>query len=251
VNFTIPETGLSFYLDQQVAPGTAINREAVVMYSFADGDFIKAGKLFIPYGLRIEDDSAFIKQATGLNFDNSDNGVEYGLNIGNTTMNFFVANGTSQAVNNDDSFLYGTRIEHLFSNFRLGSSAILNDGDNKVTMFNVYAGATWQDFTFLTEIDYLTLENSNSATLPDINQLISLAEVNYQWQAGWNIKLTAEYFDPNRDINEDEQTRYSLIGEYTPISNIQLRLGVRLKQDIPQRPQQNVDLLFAQSHFYF
>jgi len=251
VNFTIPETGLSFYLDQQVAPGTAINREAVVMYSFADGDFIKAGKLFIPYGLHIEDDSAFIKQATGLNFDNSDNGVEYGLNIGNITMNFFVANGTSQAVNNDDSFLYGTRIEHLFSNFRLGSSAILNDGDNKVTMFNVYAGATWQDFTFLTEIDYLTLENSNSATLPDINQLISLAEVNYQWQAGWNIKLTAEYFDPNRDINEDEQTRYSLIGEYTPISNIQLRLGVRLKQDIPQRPQQNVDLLFAQSHFYF
>jgi len=251
VNFKIPETGLSFYLDQQVAPGTAINREAVVMYSFADGDFIKAGKLFIPYGLRIEDDSAFIKQATGLNFDNSDNGVEYGLNVGNTTMNFFVANGTSQAVNNDNSFLYGTRIEHLFSNFRLGSSAILNDGDNKVTMFNVYAGATWQNFTFLTEIDYLTLENSNSATLPDINQLISLTEVNYQWQAGWNIKLTAEYFDPNRDINEDEQTRYSLIGEYTPISNIQLRLGVRLKQDIPQRPQQNVDLLFAQSHFYF
>lgn len=255
VNFKIPETGLSFYLDQQVAPGTAINREAVVMYTFGQGDFIKAGKLFLPYGLRIEDDSAFIKQATGLNFDNSDNGVEYGINVGNTTMNFFVANGTSQAVNNDDTFLYGARVEHLFSNFRLGSSAILNNGDNKVTMFNIYGGATWKDFTFLTEVDYLTLENSNNVTLPDsasdIRQLITLAEVNYQWQPGVNIKLTAEYFDPNRDINEDEQTRYSLVGEYTPISNIQLRLGLRFKQDIPQRPQQNIDLFFVQSHFYF
>lgn len=251
VNFKIPETGLSFYIDQQVAPGTAINREAVVMYSFDDGDFIKAGKLFLPFGLRIEDDSAFIKQATGLNFDNSDNGVEYGLNVGNTTTNFFVANGTSQATNNDDSFLYGVRVEHLFNNFRLGTSAIVNDGDNQVNMFNIYGGMQWNDFTFLAEVDYLTLTNPNDFSLPDIKQLISLAEVNYQWKAGWNIKLTAEYFDPDKDINEDEQTRYSLIGEYTPISNIQLRAGLRLKQDIPQRPQQNVDLLFIQSHFYF
>jgi hypothetical protein len=63
VNIEIPNSGLSLYIDQQVAPGSAINREALVMYKFEQGDlfddnYLKAGKLFLPYGLRIEDDSA-------------------------------------------------------------------------------------------------------------------------------------------------------------------------------------------------
>ena len=256
LNIQIPNSGLSFYIDQQVAPGSAINREALVMYQFKkndlfDGSYIKAGKLFLPYGLRIEDDSAFIRQATGMNFDNSDNGVEYGINHQNTSANFYVSNGTSQSSNNDDSLLYGMRVEHLFSKFRLGASAVLNDGEQQVQMLNLYGGSTWRDFTFLAEVDYITIERANSVNQQDISQLATLAEVNYQWRQGWNLKLTAEYFDPDQDVNEDEQTRFSFITEYTPISNVQLRLGLRLKQDIPQKPQQNSDLLFIQSHFYF
>lgn len=256
INIEIPDSGLSFYIDQQVAPGSAINREALVMYKFQQSDlfdssYIKAGKLFLPYGLRIEDDSAFIRQATGMNFDNSDNGVEYGLNHNNTSANFYVANGTSQASNNDDSLLYGMRVEHLFSSFRLGVSAVLNDGDQQVQMLNLYGGTQWRDITFLAEVDYLTIEKANSFTQQDIKQLVSLAEVNYQWRQGWNFKFTAEYFDPDQDVDEDEQTRYSFITEYTPLSNVQLRLGLRLKQDIPQKPQQNSDMVFIQSHFYF
>jgi len=251
INIAIPNSGLSFYLDQQMAPGSAINREAIAMYKFESGDYIKAGKLFLPYGLRIEDDTAFIRQATGMNFDNSDNGVEYGLNYHNTAVNFYVANGTSQASNNDDSLLYGLRAEHLFSNFRVGASAVLNDGDKQVQMLNLYAGTQWRDFTFLTEIDYLVLEAANSVNQQDIKQLATLAEINYQWQPGWNFKLTTEYFDPDQGIDEDEQTRYSFISEYTPMSNIQLRFGIRLKQDIPQKPVQNYDSAFIQTHFYF
>lgn len=256
INIEIPNSGLSLYIDQQVAPGSAINREALVMYQFDqntlfDGSYLKAGKLFLPYGLRIEDDSAFIRQATGMNFDNSDNGVEYGVNHKKTSANFYVANGTSQASNNDDSLLFGMRIEHLFASFRLGMSAVLNDGDQQVQMLNLYGGTQWRDLTFLAEVDYLTLEEANNFNRQDIKQLATLAEVNYQWQQGWNFKLTAEYFDPDQDVNEDEQTRFSFITEYTPISNVQLRLGLRLKQDIPQKPQQNSDLAFIQSHFYF
>ena len=256
INIEIPDSGLSLYIDQQVAPGSAINREALIMYKFEqndlfNGSYLKAGKLFLPYGLRIEDDSAFIRQATGMNFDNSDNGVEYGINHNDVSANFYVANGTSQASNNDDSLLYGMRVEHLFTNFRLGLSAVLNDGEQQVQMLNLYGGTQWRDLTFLAEIDYLILEEGNSFTQQDIKQLVTLAEVNYQWQQGWNFKLTAEYFDPDQDVNEDEQTRYSFITEYTPLSNVQLRLGLRLKQDIPQKPQQNSDMVFIQSHFYF
>ncbi|MBL4910455.1 MAG: hypothetical protein JKX78_10650 [Alteromonadaceae bacterium] len=251
LNIALPKTGLSFYLDQQVAPGTAINREAFVMYKFASGNFIKAGKLFLPYGLRIEDDSAFIRQSTGMNFDNSDNGVEFALDYSNTTIDFFVANGTSQASNNDNKFLYGIRAEHLFSNFRVGTTAMLNDGDKQVQQYNIYGGAHFGDFTLLTEVDYLILSQANPFDQSDIKQLVGLAEVNYQWQRGINLKFTAEYFDSDLDVNENQQTRYSVVAEYTPFANIQLRLGYRQQDDIPQKPQQNNDLLFVQSHFYF
>lgn len=256
LHFKIPKTGLSFYFDEQVAPGSAINREAFVMYNFAgedapQGSYLKAGKLFLPYGLRIEDDSAFIRQATGMNFDNSDNGVEYGLNLGQTTLNLYVANGTSQATNNNDSLLYGARLEHLFSLFRVGASAVLNDGDKQTLLLNLYAGTQFGDFGFLGEIDYITLEAANTFNQQDINQLVSLLEMNYQWRQGWNFKLTAEYLDTDTDVAENEQTRYSFITEYTPLSNIQLRFGMRVKQDIPQKPKQNYDVVFLQSHFYF
>jgi len=256
LHFNIPDSGLSFYFDEQIAPGSAINREAYVMYQFEQnsalqGSYLKAGKLFLPYGLRIEDDSAFIRQATGINFDNSDNGIEYGLNLGQSSINIYLANGTSQASNNDNSFLYGLRVEHLFSTFRIGASAILNDGEQQIKMLNIYAGTQINDFGFLAEMDYLNLAKANTFNQQDISQLAMLVEVNYQWRQGWNFKITAEYFDPDSDVDEDEQTRYSFVTEYTPLSNIQLRLGARFKQDIPQKPTQNYDLVFLQSHFYF
>jgi len=247
----LPESGLTFYLDQQVAPGTSINREAWVMKTLDSGNYVKVGKMFLPYGLRLEDDSAFIRQVTGMNFDNSDNGIEYTINSDKSTINLFMANGTSQATNNDDTFLYGVRGEQLFQNFRLGATAVLNDGDQQSQLFNIYGGLVWDKFTLLAEVDYINLQNANPLTSADVEQLITFFEVNYQWQKGLNFKLTAEYLDPDQDIDENEQTRYSFVTEYTPLSNFQFRLGIRIKEDIPQKSTQSYDMIFVQSHFYF
>jgi hypothetical protein len=75
-----------------------------------------------------------------MNFDNSDNGVEYGISHRNTSAKFYVVNGTSQANNNNDRLFYGIRLEHLFSNFRLGMSAVLNNSVKQVQMLNLYGG---------------------------------------------------------------------------------------------------------------
>jgi hypothetical protein len=251
LDVNIADTGLSFYLDEQVGPGSAINREAYVKYKFDNNHFIKAGKMFLPYGLRVEDDGAFIRQATGMNFDNGDNGVELGLEYSQATVNLFVSNGTSGGTNDDDNFLYGIRGEHLFSNFRIGATGVINDRDKQTTMLNLYGGAQFGDFTFLASIDSISLEAANQFNGLDIDQLATLIEMNYQWKQGWNFKLTAEHFDPDRDVDEDEQTRYSFVTEYTPLSSLQLRLGIRSNEDIPQKPQQNFEVFFVQGHFYF
>lgn len=242
-------SSVTFYLDQQVAPGAAINREAFVLYNFSGNHYVKAGKMYLPFGLRLEDDSAFVRQATGFNFDSSDNGVELGLDFAASTVNLFVSNGTGAVSNTDDRFLYGIKVERLFSGFRLGGTAVHNDGVNdKQSMMNLYGGLGWGNFTLLAEADYII---NSSADSPKQKQWVALFEINYQLLKGLNLKVTSEYFDPDINISENHDTKYSLIAEYTPVSNLQLRAGARIADSIPQRPERNNEKLFVQAHFYF
>src|ERR1700730_3668227 len=67
------------YVDEQVAPGGALNREAYVMYWSATHDCsFKAGQIYLPFGLRLQDQTAFILTATGVNMTTPDQGVELG-----------------------------------------------------------------------------------------------------------------------------------------------------------------------------
>ncbi|GAB5380036.1 MAG: hypothetical protein Alis3KO_15800 [Aliiglaciecola sp.] len=249
VAITPKDSGLTLYLDQQIAPGAAVNREAYIQYQFSGQHYIKAGKMYVPYGLRLEDDTAFVRQVTGFNFDSSDNGIELGLEYNQATVNLFVTNGTSSVSNNDDKFLYGIKAEKLFSGFRLGGTAVINTADeNEERLWNLYGGAVFGDFTFLTEINLIQTEQNSG---PDLEEFVGLAEVNYQWRKGWNFKLTGEYYDPDRSFPNNHETRYSLIVEYAPVSNIQLRAGLRSSEGIPQQPNRTGELFFLQSHVYF
>ena len=85
---------LSLYLDQRVAPGGALNREAFGLYKSKRGYYAKAGQFFLPYGFRLEDDTAFIRQITGFNFNNPDRGVEVGIDAAKFSANLALSNGT-------------------------------------------------------------------------------------------------------------------------------------------------------------
>lgn len=249
VAITPKDTGLTLYLDQQVAPGAAINREAYVQYQFSGQHYVKAGKMYVPYGLRLEDDSAFVRQVTGFNFDSSDNGVELGLEYSQASINLFVTNGTSAVSNNDNKFLYGVKAEKLFNGFRIGGTAVINTADqNTQKLWNLYGGFVLGNWTFLSEVNLIQTAQNQGA---DKEQFVALAEVNYQWKKGWNFKLTGEYFDDDRSFPNNHETRYSLILEYAPLSNIQVRAGLRSSEGIPQQPNRTSELFFLQSHVYF
>ncbi len=75
----IPEH-LTLYIDEKVAPGGAVNQEAWAQLKTADNSaYLKAGRFYLPYGLRLQDDGAFIREITGINFNNSDDGIEFGF----------------------------------------------------------------------------------------------------------------------------------------------------------------------------
>lgn len=242
---------LSLYIDQQIAPGSALNREAFLIKRFEGGNYLKVGKMMPALGHKIEDDSAFIRQVTGFNFDNSDNGVEYGLVTAKAFYNFYITNGTNSVTNDDNKFQLGSRGEFYLGEFRIGGAAVFNDGEEvDRQILSLFAGYHWGKFTLMGEIDSITFK-SDLSTVQDLTELVSLIELNYDLMQGHNLKVTSEYHDPDDDLDEDHQVRNSLIYEYTPYSNIQMRFGFRLQDAPPQNTRQNSEKIFLQTHFYF
>ena len=85
---------LTIYLDERVSPGAATNRETYAMLSTKSREwYVKMGRMFVPFGLRIEDDTAFIRQVTGTTFNSFDDGVEGGMEIGPWSAYVSVTNG--------------------------------------------------------------------------------------------------------------------------------------------------------------
>jgi hypothetical protein len=74
---------------------------------------------------------------------------------------------------------------------------------------------------------------------------------NWAVARGHNLKLTAEWFEPDRDVDNDEQNRWSAVYEYSPIQFIQLRGGARFYDGIPQSDLQNREVFFAELHGFF
>ncbi|HZR03469.1 MAG TPA: hypothetical protein VFA81_09890, partial [Burkholderiales bacterium] len=68
---------------------------------------------------------------------------------------------------------------------------------------------------------------------------------------GNNLKVTGEYFDPDRGVANDSQTRWSVLYEWTPIQFVQLRGGARIQDGIPQIPTQRTKLYFVELHGFF
>jgi hypothetical protein len=83
------------------------------------------------------------------------------------------------------------------------------------------------------------------------SQATGLIEANWLVVQGHNLKLTAEWLDPDRDVDEDDQARWSLVYEFAPIQFVQLRLGARLNDGIPQNDLQNLSTYFVELHGFF
>ncbi len=246
------DSRFSLYIDEQLAPGAALNREAFILTKLTNSSSLKVGKIMLPYGIRLEDDTAFIRQSTGFNFDNSDNGVEYDLQTNHMFISAAISNGSSGLTNNDKGLSYLIRVEYLGNNWRVGVSGVYNDADlGARTQANIFAGFNLLGFTFMAEVDHIKDKSISHIAGAYEEQRISFFEVNRELSKGVNLKLTTEHLDPDTNINQNQRTRHSLLLEYTPFANLQIRTGLRKGDDIPQKTIGNYTTTFAQLHFYY
>lgn len=241
---------VGIYVDARLRPDDPVVREQYVRANLPGGKWtVRAGEFFLPFGLRLQDDDAFIRQVSGINFNTPDTGWEVGYEGGPWSAQLAVTRGTAGGPEIDSGKQYSTRVGYVTNRWRAGASFNLNDsrfGDRQ--MQGVFGGIRTGPVSWLGEIDYIIDDGTPTGRR---NSWATLVEANYGYRKGHNLKVTFEWFDPDDDVSNDEQNRASLVWEYSPIQFLQARLGYRKRNGIPQNPAQNLEQAFAEIHVYF
>ena len=245
----IPER-LLVYVDEQVAPGGALNREAYALYWSASHDwYVKAGQMYLPFGWRLQDQSALILGASGINMTTPDQGVEFGWLKGHWDAQMDVTNGTAGGPVNDSRKQFSSQLSFVESVWRVGAAANYNDklGGSRGT-YGVFGGLRTGPISWLGQAEII---EDKSLGFGVGRSAATLLEGNWLITRGNNLKLTAEYFDPDRSVSNNAQTRWSAVYELTPIQFVQLRAGMRYYDGIPQVDAQHTRLYFVELHGFF
>ena len=244
---------LSLYLDQYLGPGPGQNREAFVRYSAADGShYLKAGRLYLPFGWRLQDNSAFVRSQTAIDMAGPDLGVELGLDRGPLSLQFAVSNGTFGKSEVDNGKQYSLQLAYIQDAWRLGGAANYNDQDiGDRAAWGLFAGLRSGPVSWLAEVDLIEDRSFAAAAGRKLRSFAWLLEGNWRIVQGHNLKVSAEGLNPDRDGPADRQTRFSAIYEYTPLPYLQLRGGTRRNDGPPDFPLQNRHLYFIELHGFF
>lgn len=237
---------LTVYVDQQVAPGGSLNREAWMKLKFGDF-YVKAGRMFLPFGWRLQDNSSFVRQVSGINMLQGDDGAEIGWHKGNLVAQLAVTNGNGGGAERDDGKQFTARFARVGQGWQAGFSLVDNNTDTlDRSGGGVFAGLKTGEVSWLLEYD--RLEDNPEIGLTDEIDVIFL-EANWQITRGHNLKLTAEQIEFHLD--PDEQQRYSAVYEYTPLPFAQLRLGYRVRDSDADNAFLNSDQAFLELHGFF
>jgi hypothetical protein len=245
---------LTFYVDESFTPGPAVSREVFgLLTGVLPWDiYLKAGRFFPPFGLRLQDDAAFTRSTTGFNFTNFSEGVELGLSTGPVFLSAAVVNSGSPAGQDTRKQVSanGYYLQTLGGPVRtvlVGGSAAHNPTTER-NVYGLHAGASFLELTVLTEGNLIVVET------PDQGSRKSWA---YYTEANWlatdrlNIKVAYDYFDPDDEESDDQRERISLGLEAFFNKYIQGRLFYRISNDIPQNLGGNVNELMAEMHLFF
>ena len=244
---------LVFYVDEQATPGPGapINREAYAIFWSASHDwYVKAGRMYLPFGFRLQDQSAFVYDVSSITMYSPDNGLELGWLRDHWDAQVTLSNATAAgAIPSSNGKEYGLQVSYVESAWRLGVAA--HDDDAPLArrkIFGVFGGGRTGPVTWLGEVD--SVENE-WAPMTGVTQMGLLLEGDWLIAAGNNLKVTLERLDPDRDVRYNKETRWSFVYELTPVQFVQLRAGVRDYYGPTSIPSQRSKLLFVELHGFF
>jgi len=207
--------------------------------------YFKAGQFFLPFGLRLQDDTAFTRSVPGFTYGTTDVGVELGYEPGDWALHVASTNGTGSSLETNHSKRITASAAYVRKALRLGGSySRSKDAQGVETVITgVNGGAQLGRVGILAEAD--VVDDST------VKQRVAIFEINFLISRGNNLKLSYEYYDPSTTVFENARTRYSVV--YEPFLNqfTQVRVGYRDRRGIPQNPDFNANEFFAELHLFF
>lgn len=240
---------LGLYIDQQVAPGASQNMEAYVRLGNAsDGFYFKGGQFYLPFGWRLQDQTAYVREVSAISMTIPEQGAEIGYEHDAWSAQVDYTNIPAADAASRAGHQLTSQVVYVQPLWRLGaaSSLIQSDVGNRHTG-GLFAGLRTGPVAWLGEVDVVRDESYPGGR----RFAAGLVEADWKIHRGHNLKLTAESFDPNRSVANDQQARYSIVYEFTPIPFLQLRAGYRRHRGIPQSSVENQRVTFVELHGYF
>lgn len=237
---------LQLYIDEELAPGNAHALEAYVRFNdVGSGWYVKGGQFYLPFGWRLQDQTAFVREVSGISMTTPDTGVEIGLERGSWSAQLDVSNGAANA-GAGSGHQVTSQVVWVQSRFRLGGAASFTQSEaGNRRAGGIFAGLRTGPIAWLGEVDGVRDEGFPEGAR---STLAALGEADWLIRKGHNLKLTAEWHDPDRAVAEDQKTRWSVLYELTPMPFVQLRLGYRRYQGIPQNDLDNRRVVFLELH---
>ena len=243
----IPER-LGVYIDEKVAPGDKQELEGYIRINDAShGWYLKAGKFYLPFGWRLQDQTAFVRELSGISMTTPDTGAELGVETGSWSAQLDYSNDINNA-NALSRHQVSGQVVWVQPRYRLGMATSLvsaSTGNRRST--GLFAGLHTGPVAWLGELD---LVHDDGFADGARSLLAALGELDWALHRGQNLKFTAEIQDPDRAVPQDQFTRWSTVYEFTPIAFLQLRAGVRRYRGIPQNAFENRQTLFVEIHGY-
>lgn len=237
---------LSLYVDEDVNGG-ANNREAFALLRgvLPWESYVKAGRFFPTFGLRVHDDDAFIRRRSGFTFTNSDEGIEFGVQPGP----FSIATSITNGDRGDKDVQFTINGYGVFEDLPVVKTAIAGLSYARVSdrknVIGLYAGSNLWKFTYAAEIDFI--DDRRVASVARRDQFAAYAELNYLALDWLNFRGT---FDFVKVANDRDQTRWAIGVEPFINKYIQPRLQYRINNGPGADPELNQNELWFELHFF-
>jgi hypothetical protein len=238
---------ISLYMNPAFGPYNRLEAFVVAKVLPASG-YIKAGRFAPPHGLRLDDHTSFIRQATPFR---NNTGQQSGLEFGFGPSPFHLMGAVTNGMRGDiDGGLAKAVFGKVEANGSVGPVTLLggissyNDasGGEKLNLQEAYGAVTLsQRLTLIGTAEQIqgnspvmsvnSDRNQRNASGATLKQLAMMIEADYLLTDGLDVKLMYDFFDPNTDVKSGTATRISGGVEVMPVSGVEIRPLIRYTKD--------------------
>ena len=208
--------------------------------------------MMLPFGIRLQDDAAFIREITGFNYGVQDLGVEFGMDPGPFSISMAASNGTQGSSDDNKDKQYTGIASFIQRYWRIGTQATWNNTPiaNRLA-FGGFAGLNFGRFTLLGEIDSIIDELDAMTGEETERKLLVYGEVNYHLMKGVNLKFTYDFADPNTSESKNSFIRLGTGVQYFPTQFVQLRAFYRFRDEAEKSRLADESEILFEIHLFF